>query len=105
MALFELSIYGDDDAILKTYATDKVRWGVFMQAVELQDRFDDEDLPAAEQFKIINQFMKKIFPSMTDEELRLADGGDVINTFTQLLRKANNIIGGNSKNARRAAEN
>lgn len=100
MALFELTIYGNDDEVLKTYATDKVRWGVFMQAVELQDQLDE--MTSAEQFDLINQFMKKIFPSLTDEDLNLADGEDVFNTFYQLLRKAN-AIGGKSKNAKRAA--
>ena len=98
--LFELYIYGNDDEVVKTYATDKVRWGVFMQAVELQDQM--QDMTESEQFYMITQFMKKIFPSLTDEDLEMADGEDVINTFNQLIKKANSI-GGKSKNVRRAA--
>ena len=97
MAQFELNIYGENDEIVKTYATDKVRWGVFMQALELQEGL--QEMSSAEQFKAINQFIKKIFPSLTDNDLESADGGDVLSTFKQLVRKANAITGGKTKNA------
>lgn len=96
MAQFELNIYGNNDEIVKTFATDKVRWGVFMQALELQDVLKDKD--AADQFRLINSFVKKIFPDLTDADLECADSDDIINTFRQLMRKANGI-GGSSKNA------
>lgn len=96
MAQFELNIYGENDEIIKTYSTDKVRWGVFMQALELQDGLKEKS--AAEQFEAINLFVKKIFPSLTDADLEAADGEDVLNTFKQLVKKAN-AIGGKSKNA------
>jgi len=96
MAQFELNTYGNNDEILKTFTTDFVRWGVFMQALELQE--DLEKKTAAEQFKAINLFVKKIFPALTDEDLENADADDVLNTFKQLVAKANKI-GGNSKNA------
>ena len=100
MAEFELNIYGNNDEIKKTYATDKVRWGVFMQAIELQDGLSDKS--AAEQFKIVSVFLKKIFPDLTDDDLANADYEDVFNTFKQLANKAN-AIGGNTKNATGAA--
>lgn len=96
MAQFELNIYGNNDEIVKTYATDKVRWGVFMQALELQDSLTDKS--AAEQFKLINAFVKKIFPDLTDAELEYADADDIVNTFKQLLHKSG-AIGVSSKNA------
>ena len=96
MAQFELNIYGNNDEIVKTYATDKVRWGVFMQALELQDSLTDKS--AAEQFKLINAFVKKIFPELTDAELECADADDIVNTFKQLLHKSG-AIGVSSKNA------
>ena len=101
MAQFELNIYGNNDEIIKTFATDKVRWGVFMQALEMQEGLAEKSV--GEQFKLINQFLKKIFPDLTDEDLQNADGDDVMNTFKQLLSKSN-AIGGNSKNATGAAE-
>lgn len=96
MAQFELNIYGNNDEIVKQFATDKVRWGVFMQAFELQDEI--ENMSQAEQFAMINKFVKKIFPELTDKDLENADIDDVMNTFKQLLNKANKIGGGNSKN-------
>ena len=96
MAQFELNIYGNDDEIIKTYATEKVRWGIFMQALELADGL--EGLSVGEQFKKISEFIKKIFPDLTDEHLELADSDDVFNTFIQLTNKARKI-GVSSKNA------
>lgn len=96
MALFELNIYGNNDEIIKRFETDKVRWGVYLQALELQDGLNGK--PPAEQFKQINEFVKKIFPELTDADLGNADGDDVINTFTQLLKKASKIGGENQKN-------
>lgn len=96
MAAFELNIYGKDDEIVKTFATDKVRWGVFLQALEVQEGLSSKT--TAEQFDTINRFVKKIFPDLTDKDLENADINDVMNIFKQLLNKAGKI-GGNSKNA------
>lgn len=96
MAQFELNIYGKDDEIIKTHTTDRVRWGIFMQALELQESIEKKT--AAEQFEAVNTFVKKIFPELTNAELENADADDVLNTFKQLIAKANKI-GGNSKNA------
>lgn len=100
MAQFELNVYGNNDEIIKQFQTDKVRWGVYMQALELDEKLTDQS--PAEQFKQINNFVKKIFPELTDADLENADSDDVINTFRQLLHKANKI-GGTSKNAEGAA--
>lgn len=97
MSKFELSIYGENDEVLKKYETDHVRWGVFLQAVKLQEEIKGK--AADEQFSAINQFIKSIFVGLTDEELEKADGLDVVNTFNQLLSAVGKINGGNSKNA------
>lgn len=89
MARFELTIYGKDDEIVKKYETDHVRWGVFLQAVKLQEKIKDKS--SEEQFVAINKFVKSIFVGLTDEELEQADGMDVLNTFKQLLSAANGI--------------
>jgi hypothetical protein len=96
MAQFELNTYGADDEIIKTFATDRVRWGIFMQALELEESIKSKT--AREQFAAVNTFIKKIFPDITDNDLENADADDVLNTFKQLITKANKI-GGNSKNA------
>lgn len=97
MAKFELSIYGENDEVLKKYETDHVRWGVLLQAVKLQEEIKDKG--ADEQFAAINKFIKSIFVGLTDEELEKADGMDVVNTFQQLISAVGKIKGGNSKNA------
>lgn len=83
MAKFELNIYGPEDEVVKTYETDHVRWGVFLNAIKLQEEIKDK--PISEQFSAINVFVKTIFPGLTDEELEQADGMDVMNTFKQLI--------------------
>ena len=98
MAQFELNTYGQNDEILKTFTTEKVRWGVFMQALELQEGLETKT--SAQQFAAINTFVKKIFPDLTDADLENADADDVLNTFKQLISKAAKIGGGgNPKNA------
>lgn len=89
MAFFELNIYGNNDEVIKRFETDKVRWGVYLQATELTDKL--KTASASEKFKAISQFIKKIFPDLTDEDLENADSEDVMNTFKQLISKANNI--------------
>lgn len=95
MARYELTIYGENDEVIKKYETDRVRWGVFLNAIKLQEKIKDKSI--AEQFVAINDFIKSIFVGLTDEELEKADGADVLNTFRQLLAEANGIE--SSKNA------
>lgn len=97
MAKFELTIYGEDDEAIKKYETDHVRWGVFLQALKLQDEIKDKG--ADEQLSAINEFIKSIFVGLTDEEIQKADGFDVINTFNQLISAVGKINGSKSKNA------
>lgn len=94
MARFELSIYNDQDEVVKKYEKEHVRWGVFLQAIKLREELKDKDLN--EQFKHINDFMKAIFIGITDEELENADSNDILNTFNQLASAIGKV--GNSKN-------
>ena len=96
MAAFELRIYGDDDSIVKTFARNSVRWGVFLRAVGIQDEMVGKT--ADEQVIMVNDFVKTLFPDLTENELKNADAQDVMNLFWQLVRKANEI-GKSSKNA------
>jgi hypothetical protein len=101
MANYSLNIYGENDEIIKTYATDNVMWGFYLEAVKASE--DIEEMTTAEKFAMINNFVKRLFVGLTDEELATgASGDDVINVFNQLMRKARTI--GGSKNAQ-AAEN
>ena len=89
MAQFELNIYGKDDEILKTFKTDIVRWGVFLEAIKADEQFPS--MSESEQFKTVCDFMHKIFPDLTDADLEKADGEDVLNTFVQIMNKAKGI--------------
>lgn len=37
MAQFELNIYGENDEIINKFETDKVRWGIYMEAVNISE--------------------------------------------------------------------
>ena len=100
MAQFELPIYGAADEQINKYETDVVRWSVFLEALDLSENIEGKT--PRQQFEMVAGLVKKIFPSLTDEDLARADIGDVMNTFTQLIQKANKIGGGNSKNAKGA---
>ena len=94
MAVFELNIYGNDDEITKQYETDHVRFGVFVEAFKI-DR-DMKKMTAEGQFQAVSAMVKKIFPGLTDAELENADFADVMNTFRQLMNKANALMGEDS---------
>ncbi len=95
MAKYELNIYGENDVIVKTYATDNVMWGFYLEAVKASEEMQEMTTP--EKFEMINGFIKRLFIGLTDEELTHASGDDVMNVFNQLMRKAKAI--GGSKNA------
>ncbi len=96
MAQFELNIYGANDEIVKRFETERVRWGIFVQALELEETL--KGATARDMISAINEFVKKIFPDITDADLEGADVDDVLHTFQQLLAKARKI-GISSKNA------
>lgn len=89
MAKISLNIYGENDEILKTYETEHIRWRVLTEALKLEDEIKDEN--AAEQIAAISDFMLTVFYGMTQEELELADVGDVINSFSMIVKMANKI--------------
>ena len=100
MAKYELTIYKENDEIEKTYATDNVKWGFYLEASKANETL--QDLTTEEQFEVVNSFVKRMFIGLTDEELDRASGDDVINVFNQLMRKARSI--GGQKNAQAAAQ-
>lgn len=95
MAKFELNIYGQNDEITNTYKTDHIRWGLLVAALELQEEI--KGVSEIEQLKAINEFAKEIFVGLTDEDLKNADSGDVMNVFVQVGKMSARLKG--SKNA------
>ena len=96
MAAFELRIYDEDNSIVKTFASDAIRWGVFLRAVGIQEEMNGKT--ADEQVIMVSDLVNALFPNITENELKNADAEDVMNLFWQLVRKANQI-GKSSKNA------
>lgn len=95
MAKFELNIYGKNDEIINKYETDHIRYGIMMKAMELRDKSDET--PMAEQLASANALVKEVFQGLTDDELMLADVGDVLNIITQITKQTEKI--GNGSNA------
>ena len=93
MARFSLNIYGENDEITKMFQTEHVRWGLRLTALELQEKVENET--PEEQIKGINKFVLELFPGITEEDLRNADGRDVINVFAQVGKMANQLNGKN----------
>jgi hypothetical protein len=100
MAKYELNIYKENDEIEKTYTTDNILWGFYIEAVKAYE--DMQEMTESEQFEMISRFVKRMFIGLTDEELTRASGDDVMNVFAQLMKKARTI--GGSKNSTAAGK-
>ena len=96
MSTFELNVYGANDEILKTFTTDRIRWAVFLQAIAIHEEIAGSK--PEEQYALIGEFIKKLFPGITDADIDNADAQDVLNTFWLLVAKANKIGGHSKKN-------
>ena len=97
MAKYELPIYGENDAIVKQYETNICPWGVYIEAAELAETLQEKS--PREKLESVGYILKSIFAGLTDEELRHADGGDVMNTFKQITSGGQTVKSGDSKNA------
>ena len=96
MALLSINTYGENDEILKSFETNKIRWRLFGEAVKINDEIKDKD--AAAQMEVVGKFILSLFPGMTAEDLELCDVGDVFSVFKMVTKFANGIEGG-EKNA------
>lgn len=96
MAKFELPIYGENDEVIKTYETNIVKWGVFIEAARLQDEM--KELSQVQQVEAVGNILQTVFVGLSKDELANADYKDIFNTFKQLVNTGTGINGGNSKN-------
>lgn len=96
MAKYELPIYGENDEVIKMHETNICPWAVYIQAADMQEQLRNKS--AREQMDAVGEILKAVFPQLTDAELLHADGGDVMNTFAQIVSGGQKIKGGNSKN-------
>ncbi len=98
MAKFELCIYGENDEVIKTLATEHVRFGVLEDALSMADNAESQGKDIKTQFREVKNIVKRIFPGCTDEDLSNADTGHIFATFNQLVKYSNGINGDNEKN-------
>ena len=93
MAKYSLNIYGENDEILKTHETNVIRWKILVDAVKIYETINEKS--NLEQIETIGEFMKSVFPGMSDEDVELADASDIMNTFNAIVVNASRINGGN----------
>lgn len=98
MAKFELPIYGENDELVKTYATDHIRWKLFIKAAEIQGSAKLNGNDTADKIEQIADLLKNVFSGITDEDLENADVVDIFSTFEQIANIGNSIKGGKAKN-------
>lgn len=100
---YSLNIYGENDEIIKTYETDKARYGAFEEAI----RFADEAQGKSEAevnvlaFRMLGRFAKKLFVGLTDDEIGMCEVGDIVALAYQVSGLANPLAeagGGSGKN-------
>ena len=91
MALVELNIYGDNDEIIKTFSTNRVRWGLIVKAVELEEKLEDEKTTFCDQVDMLNDFVMSVFPDMSQNDVLMADFNDIKNVFKMISNMAGNI--------------
>jgi hypothetical protein len=84
MAFVELNIYGDNDEILKTFSTNRVRWGLIVKAVELEEKINKPGADMSETITLLNDFVLSVFPSMTQKDVEMADYNDIRNVFKMI---------------------
>ena len=95
MAFVELNIYGDGDEILKTFSTNRIRWGLIVKAIELEEKFNNGDVATKEQITLLNDFVLSVFPTMSQRDVEMADINDIKNDFKIIGNMSGNI---NAKN-------
>lgn len=91
MAFVELNIYGNNDEIIKTFSTNRVRWGLIVRAVELEEKINDSSTGIKEQITLLNDFVLSIFPDMTQTDVEAADYNDIKNVFKMVGNMAGAI--------------
>ena len=92
MARFELNIYGKDDEIVKTYETERLKYGTLLQALKIAEKFDD--MTNAQFVEAAQGIVKSVFVGITDEEIQCADAHDVVSIYQQVARASGGVEGG-----------
>lgn len=94
----QLNIYKDcsSDKPSKTYECRRLLFGITQQAIELVEKMQGKS--QVEQFKIIGEFVKLIFPDITDEDITCMDIAEMKNFVHEVFATAKNGLQNAQKN-------
>lgn len=95
MARYQLNIYNGDN-VEKTYTAERCPWGLYVEAADTQENL--KSMTGKEVMQAVEGVMVQLFAGLTKEELRRADGGEVMSLFAQ-------IISGNANKGSKAIKN
>lgn len=96
MALFTLNVYGENDEVVKTYETSKIKYGLIEDFISLSN--DLKNKTEFEQFTLMKPILKTLFVGITDEELRNVDFIDVTKVILSIMKEVNSGFGSEGKN-------
>ncbi len=94
--LFKLNVLGENDVVVKTYETSKIKMGLLEDLMTLQEKISGKSL--FEQFNLIKPLLFLIFPGLTNDELRNVDYVEVIGVINTLAQYAKTSFGTDEKN-------
>ena len=91
-----LTIYDEQDEIIQSFSTSRIRWGIIEDVVELSEKLEGRS--EREAIQVMGQFIQLVFPKLTKELLRQADVSDIKLCFQQIISVVKDIEGNNEKN-------
>lgn len=94
--MFKLNILGENDAVVKTYETSKIKYGLIEDMVSLSKELAGKN--EFEQFGLMKPLLKNMFIGITDDELRNVDFLEVLAVIKNLMEVATKGFGTEGKN-------
>ncbi len=82
-ALINLKIYDQHDEVIEEFSEKRLRWGLVEDVVELSENLEGKS--DKEAYVAMGKFIQCVFPTLSDELLRLADVNDVKRCFEQIV--------------------
>jgi hypothetical protein len=91
-ALVSLTLYDNNDEVIKTYQKSVIKWGLMKKAIRLGKGMSDEDFGEAD-FDKISEFVCELFDNQfTLQELENgADVAEVFTAFKAVINKAQSM--------------
>lgn len=88
----ELTLYDENDEVIRTYSKSIVRWGILKQAIKLAKTLDESGGFGDSDMDAISAFVCRLFDDQfTVEELENgAEVSEIMSCFRAVVRRANN---------------